>query len=150
MPKGIERSKGFQCKESIPILPNLSLQKNHKTFLFTVLCHSPLFTTVSSFPWALQGPAGQAFLVYLYFTGHCTVGNREYMGAGMWGLLSKPYHCLIHVDWWDFFALDKIIRHYQSNETSLAYLKQCTINFISYDFAKTNLDFLVTFQFKHN
>lgn len=139
MPKVIERSWGFQCIEIIPTSLNLSLQRNHKSFLFAFLCHSPLFTTASSFPQALQGPAWQAFLVYFR--------NKEYMEAGMWPKKGERYLLrvlshdlkwgnrtmktlrsaqsttlpLVHVDWWDVFALDKIIWHYQSNETSLAY-----------------------------
>ena len=85
LPKVIERSWGLQCIEIIPTSLNLSLQRNHKSFLFAFLCYSPLFTTASSFPQALQGPAWQAFLVYFSFhrTLH-TVGNKEYMEAGMW------------------------------------------------------------------
>ena len=159
LPKVIERSWGLQCIEIIPTSLNLSLQRNHKSFLFAFLCHSPLFTTASSFPQALQGPAWQAFLVYFSFhrTLH-TVGNKEYTEAGMWPKKRRERYLLrvlshdlkwgnrtmktlrstqsttlplVHADWWDVFALDKIIWHYQSNETSLAYLKHCTILFLT-------------------
>ena len=162
LPKVIERSWGLQCIEIIPTSLNLSLQRNRKSFLFAFLCHSPLFTTASSFPQALQGPAWQAFLVYFSFhrTLH-TVGNKEYTEAGMWPKKRRDISLtstiswsemrqqnneditvcsvnhpiflpLVHVDWRDVFALDKIIWHYQSNETSLAYLKHCTIYFLRF------------------
>ena len=101
MPKVIERSWArFPKKWNNPNITKSSLQRNHKSFLFAFLCHSPLFTTASSFPKALQGPAWQAFLVYFSFhrTLH-TVGNKEYTEAGMWPKKRREISLTSTISW---------------------------------------------------
>lgn len=101
MPKVIERSWArFPKKWNNPNITKSSLQRNHKSFLFAFLCHSPLFTTASSFPQALQGPAWQAFLVYFSFhrTLH-TVGNKEYTEAGMWPKKRREISLASTISW---------------------------------------------------
>lgn len=151
LPKVIERSWGFQCIEIIPTSLIKIFPSRETTSLFSLLfcaIHLYLLLLVLS-PKPYKDLPDRHFSSILVFTGlyilleikniwkqECDQkkkgersllrvlshelkwGNRTMKTLRSAQSTTLP---LVHVDWRDVFALDKIIWHYQSNETSLAY-----------------------------
>lgn len=99
LPKVIERSWGFHCNEIIAILLNLSLQRNHKSFLFP-FCAIPLYSLLLVLsPKPYKNLPDRHFSSILFFRTLHTVGNKEYMGAGMWPKKRKEISLTSTISW---------------------------------------------------